>query len=194
MELKPTDLRSTKLYQTLLGAQWNDVHPKVRGSHLSGAELRANCRLNITGCSHIIGKIIGRVASLPGPMSDAPVTLQIRQIPEGELWNRVFPDRSLKSIQYISDDGCLIDRFGMIAFCFRLTISNGCIIHCHERTELRWRGMKLTIPKIFSPVVTSHEEPDTDESASRIHVSLSVPIIGHLLTYNGGVRPVKEEA
>jgi len=182
------------LYRNLLGEQWDAVSPRVKNSHLSGRELHANCCLDIVGSSNVVGRIISWVVSLPAPANAAPVILHIHESLEGELWERMFPGRNLQSVQSQSDDGFLIDRFGIIAFHFRLEVSNGGIIHDHRKTYLMLRGISLRLPRYVSPRVVSHEEPDAMECASRITVSLSMPLVGHLMTYTGIVRPVKEGA
>ena len=182
------------LYQNLLREHWNAVSPRVKNSHLSGKELHANCCLDVVGSSNVVGKIIGRIISLPVPGKAAPVTLHIHECPEGELWERMFPDCNLRSVQSQSAEGYLVDRFGVIAFCFHLEVSNGGIINQHRKTYLRFGVLSLRLPWFVSPRVVSHEEPDDKESASRITVSLSMPLVGHLLSYNGIVRPIKERA
>ena len=87
----------------------------------------------------------------------------------------------------------MIDRFRLIAFYFRLELSNGGILHKHVHTYLVFGSLQFRLPRFLAPRVISHEEPDSSEDASTITVSLSVPLIGHLLTYGGIVRPVKEQ-
>jgi hypothetical protein len=180
------------LYRELLGEQWNHVSPKVKNSHLSGEVLRAQCCLDVVGSPNFLGKIISRIVSFPAPTKGANVHLHIRSSPEGELWERIFPDRNLQSVQSQCPAGYLIDRFGLMAFWFRLETLRGGILHNHMRTYIGLGIFNLRLPMFISPKVVSHEEPDPDEEASRIKVSVSLPMVGHLLTYSGIVRPVKE--
>jgi len=182
------------LYSDLLGEQWDRVSPKVKNSHLSGKDLHANCCLDVVGSSNDVVRIISRIVSLPSPGNSVPVSLHILESPEGELWERMFPGRNLQSVQSPSDEGLLVDRFGIIAFHFRLEVSNGGIIHDHRKTYLKFGWINLRLPRFLTPRVISHEEPDATECASRITVSLSMPLVGHLMTYTGIVRPVKEGA
>lgn len=179
------------IYQDLLRAQWDDVSAKVRRSHLSGEALNATCCLDVAGSSSVVGRMISRIVGLPPSMKSAPVTLHIRSSPEGEIWQRMFPGCNLCSVQSRSREGYLIDRFRLIAFYFRLDIANGGILHKHMHTYLVFGSFHLRLPRFLAPEVASHEEPDPIEDASRITVSLSMPIAGHLLTYTGIVRPIK---
>ena len=180
------------IYRDILREQWDDISPKVRNSHLSDEVLHATCSLDVVGSSNVLGTIISRIVSFPAPMKSAKVELHIRSTPHGELWERKFPDRNLRSVQSQSPDGHLIDRFGMIAFWFRLESSNGGIIHHHVRTYIKLGFLNLRLPMFKSPKVISHEEPDAVEEASRINVSVSMPLIGQLLSYSGIVRLLKE--
>jgi hypothetical protein len=80
----------------------------------------------------------------------------------------------------------------MIAFCFRLMVSNGGIHHHHTDTYLLLGKFRFRLPRFASPKIISHEEPDPHEDASRIQVSVYLTAVGHLLTYSGIVRPVKD--
>ena len=180
------------VYRDILREEWDDVSPKVKNSHLSGEALFADCCLDVVGVSGVLGKIIGRMAHLPQPVKSAKVTLRIRSSPHGEIWERSFPDCQLNSIQSQSPDGYLVDRFSLIAFCFRLRISNTGIVHHHIHTYLILGSRKLRLPRFLSPRIISHEEPDANENASRIQVSLYLPLVGHVLTYSGIVRPLRE--
>lgn len=182
------------LYQGLLGEQWNAVSPKVKNSHLSGTELLASCCLDVVGSASIVARVIRRIASLPAPERGAPVTLHIRKTPEGEFWERIFPGCNLRSVQSQSPDGFLVDRFGMIAFSFRLEVLNGGIVHHHKSTYLLFGGLRFRLPWCISPRVVSHEAPDATEYASRITVSVSMPLLGHVVTYSGIVKPITENA
>lgn len=182
------------LYRELLREQWDSVSLKVKNSHLSGEVLHAQCCLDVVGSSNLLGKIISRMVSFPAPMKAANVDLHIRSSPDGEIWERVFPDRNLRSVQSRSPDGYLVDRFGIVAFLFRLEILHEGILHNHIRTYLKLGIFNLRLPMFMSPRIVSHEEPDSHEDASRINVSVFLPMIGHLLTYSGIVRPVKENS
>lgn len=182
------------LYRELLREQWDGVAPKVKNSHLSGDVLCAHCRLDVLGSSNLLGKIISRMVSFPAPMKSANVELHIRSSPAGEIWERAFPDRNLRSVQSRSPEGYLVDRFGIIAFWFRLEILHGGILHNHIRTYFNLGIFNFKLPMFMSPSIVSHEEPDAHEDASRINVSVFLPMIGHLLTYSGIVRPAKENS
>ncbi len=181
------------IYQDILGEQWDAVSPKVQRSHLAGDELHANCVLDVTGSANVFGRLISRIVLLPAPMKSAPVGLRVCSSPRGEIWDRKFPDHTLRSVQYKSAEGYLIDRFRLIAFYFHLELSNGGILHKHVHTYLVFGSLQVRLPRFLAPSVISHEEPDSSEDASTITVSLSMPLIGHLLTYRGIVRPVKEQ-
>ena len=190
-------MNSISLYESLLGEQWDAVSPKVKGGHLSrdspgGRKLHANCLLDVVGSSNVIGRIISRIVGLPAHGKASSVALHVGESPEGEIWERIFPDCNLCSVQSKSSDGLLVDRFGMIAFHFRLEESDGGIIHHHLKTYLRLGSSGIRLPKCISPRVISHEEPDAVEQASRINVTLSMPLVGHLLSYRGVVMPVRE--
>ena len=73
------------VYRQLLGKQWNDVHPKVRASHLNGTVLDAHCSLDVTGSRNFLGKLICRIVFFPRPQISAPVELHITSAPGGEL-------------------------------------------------------------------------------------------------------------
>jgi hypothetical protein len=179
------------LYEQILAGRWNEVDLKVRNSHLTGSVLRAECRLDVEDGANVFGKIARRIVLLPAPVRDAPVELVIREAPGGELWERKFPDNTLSSVQYRSPDSCLVDRFGIIAFHFRLTVSEGSIHHIHRRTYLHLGSIVFRLPLWLSPTVVSHESADAVENASRINVSLSLPLVGRVLAYAGIVQPVR---
>lgn len=185
---------SANVYREVLGARWADVSSRVRGSHLSAEELHAECLLDIAGASNAAGRCIARLVSFPAARSAAQVSLTIRAVPEGELWEREFPDCVLRSVQSAGNGGFLVDRFRYIAFWFRLEAAAGGIRHRHTRTYLHWGALALRVPMMLSPRILSFEEPDAVEEASRITVHVTMPVLGHLLTYKGIVRPVKKAA
>lgn len=125
-----------------------------------------------------------RFMGLPCQNGLLDVTVHFMPDGLGELWTRDFRDATFTSrIECASSpgSGTIKEFFGPFEFHFGLTIDQ-CGIHWdHFRTSV----FSIPLPALLSPKIYAEEKPGPGEDCYWLGMSLSVPVFGLLLSYEG---------
>jgi len=84
------------------------------------------------------------------------------------------------------------ERFGMIEISCRLEVDHGAILYRQVGTALRLGRLRFSLPRRLWPVVEAVEEAH-GPLATYVSVRVTVPVVGHLITYDGCVRREEPE-
>jgi len=173
------------LYERLTGEDWDQIEPVVRAIHLQTDTLQAEGIFQITHGKNVFARLINRVTGMPPASEAEKIALTIERIGEGERWTRRFGETRLVSFQEERAGNVVAERFGSLEICFTLSASDGGLIYHQQNAALRLGAIWLKLPRWIAPVVTASEAvaPDGDRSYVTVHVSL--PVIGHLIGYQG---------
>lgn len=173
------------LYERLTGESWKQVNPVVRAIHLHADILHAEGVFQITHGKNLLARLINWIARMPPAAEAKPITLTIERIGQGERWTRLFGDKRLVSFQEEHDGQVVAERFGQLEICFTLSIADGGVIYHQHSASLRFGALRVKLPRWMAPEVIASETVAPSKDRSYVSVGVSLPVIGHLLGYQG---------
>lgn len=169
---------STHLYATLLGPAWDRLHPTVQRLHTQGVQ--ASGKLLVQR-GRGLAWLLGALLRMPAATDAAEVTLLVRPGPGGQSWIRRFDDTPMDSWQQASGP-LLQEHVGPIRLLFALQEVDGAL---HYK-QAGWRLGPVPMPRWPGPQLLARTW--ASDGGMRVHVALSLPLLGLLLSYQGLVR------
>ena len=173
------------LYPGLLGASWVDLDPEIRRAHL--AEGTATGRFTIHYGAGVAPRFLRRALGLPPAGSAHDTRLRITRDAQRERWARTIGRWSLVTFQRALPDGRLAERIGIVELRFRLHVARGSLRYVPAGAAVTLSRWSVPLPPWLAPRVEASEEP-ADGHGSRVHVRISLPLIGFFMAYDGQVE------
>jgi len=174
------------LYAQLLGASWCELAEPLRRLHASDTTVRARGRLRITHGRGRFARLLARLLRLPRQNDSADAQLIITHNANAEQWRRSFDERHLDTDQYASGNRELAERFGVLEFRFRLEAIAGVLHYQQLGVALVIGSFRVRLPDACAPLVDAREEASGPRQL-QIRVSVAIPALGPVLTYDGAV-------
>jgi len=184
--LAPARPLEASLYARLLGASWLQLADPVRIIHGTSATVRARGRLRVMHGRGYLARLVARALRLPCACDAADTRLVITPGADGETWLRTFGDRQLDTRQYEAGAGELAERIGVLEFRFRLEALDGSLLFRQLEAALLLGSMRLRLPASCVPRVDAREDAAGADRVC-VHVSVTLPALGPILTYDGMV-------
>ena len=121
---------------------------------------------------------------------EVPVALAVRREGEGEVWDRRFGARAVRSVQRLAGDR-VAERFGppfgAVEVLLRLAVEDGALRFATEGAVLCLGRLKLPLPRWAGPAVEAREAPAA--SPETVHFAVRVTLFRRpLLAYEGDLR------
>ena len=176
-----------RIYEEVLGEGLGRLDAPVREFHGVKGSFKVRGEAHVTGGSSLLAGIVRQVFGFPAPQSHCPVEVDIDVSETGELWQRRFDGKPMKSFQELGrghNAGLIIERFGPVAVAMAVVEDGG-------RLELRlrgWRFFGVPLPKSLLPYGKVYEHGAGGRF--NFHVEVKLPIIGHIVTYEGWLKPI----
>lgn len=171
-------------FQRILEPQQFGALPgPVQRLHSLRGPARTSGLAEITASRNPLAWMICRIAGLPKPGRDIPVTVEF--IPDGrgrELWKRRFGARRYSSVMVAGEgdkEGLLIERFGPFRLVSRMKPGTEGLAWKIER----WGILGLPLPRWSAPVINCMEYADGERFVFDIDVAF--PFVGHVTHYRG---------
>lgn len=171
------------LYEQLLGDDFQRLPPVLREFHARQGTLRAKGEVAVL---HGMGRLRGwaaRLMKLPRAGERIALQLEITAAADRETWRRSF-DGDLLETQQWKEQQHLVEHAGPISFLFQLKAADDSLTF----EPLGCRVVGIRLPKFLSPHVFA-QAAAKDRSWS-IHVSIGLPILGVIATYQGEITPL----
>lgn len=172
------------LYERLLGSSWPQIAEPVRIFHATESPLRASGRLQIRHGRNPLTPLVVTLLRLPRASDAADTRLSVISGAGGEHWLRTFDGRRLETRQYQASESELAERFGALEFRFRLAASNGSLVYHQLEAAFLFGPLRLRFPAALAPRIDAREDPAGSRQI-RIHVSVALPVLGPVVTYDG---------
>jgi uncharacterized protein DUF4166/saccharopine dehydrogenase-like protein len=170
-------------FQSILGAGFAQLPEPVRRLHGLTQDASTAGRAAITAARNPFAWLLCRLAGLPRPGSDVPVTVSFHLDREGgEYWRRRFAGRRYASAMLAgegADAGLLVERFWPFVYCHRLTASPEGVAWL----LVKWRLLGIPLPRWTLPTVNCFETGDGERFVFDIDVVF--PLIGPVIHYRG---------
>jgi hypothetical protein len=122
---------------------------------------------------------------LPPPAKAVPVQLHITPSEQGEKWVRTFGEKRLVTWQYERPGGLLAERFGPLELRFQLLLQADRLGYAQRAAVLRLGWLRLPVPAWLAPQVRASEVVVSGTERTYIMVSISLPLLGLLISYEG---------
>jgi hypothetical protein len=174
------------LYARLLGASWLQLAEPVRFIHTTESPVRARGRLQIAHGRGRLARLLAQLLRLPRASAAVRTRLAVTARADGEQWLRTFDDRRLDTRQYEAGEGDLAERIGVLEFRFRLEVLEGSLLFEQLEAALLFGSVRLRVPAAWAPRVEAREDP-AGAHQIHIHVRVTLPAVGPVLTYDGTI-------
>lgn len=121
---------------------------------------------------------------MPLAGNDVEVTLGVKRSQAMEVWSRSFGGKPLLTKQWMKR-GLLVEALGLILCLFRLRVEAGVLVFEQVGASVGGRRFALPIPSFLAPRIEGRATHDGDRV--HVHVRISAPIVGLLVSYEGRV-------
>lgn len=186
-EYRSDELAGQPLFRKALGSAWTVLPAPIRELHGETGASRFSGRASVTRGPSFLSRMIAGLVGFPDAAPDIPVTVSIKSAAGREYWYRDF-DGHLFSSEHAPGQGrhhgLACERFGPVKIAMAL-IAEGKQLHYVPR---RWTFLGIPMPKALLPKGDMYESADNGKF--HFHVEVSLPVIGHLVTYKGWLVPV----
>lgn len=179
----------TALYRRILGTSWLELAVAVRRAHLNPGEvsLRGAGSFQVRHGAGLLARLLTWLLRMPPATGAAKTRLVVTPLGRGERWERSFDDRFLVTTQREAREGGLIERFGPLELRFRLEVMGGALLYRQAGAALRLGALNVPLPRWMAPCVEAREEPAALD-LTHVLVAVAVPVIGHLISYEGHIE------
>lgn len=177
---------TSKPFKRLLGDALENLPSPVRHLHsLEEAAFTAG-RADITAARNPAAWALCKVAGLPKPGRDVPVTVSFHPDGQGrEFWERHFAGRRYASTMEAREDGLLVEHFGPFDLVFQLTPTEAGLVW----SLAEWKFLGLPLPSCSRPVIECMETAEGDSFVFDIDVAF--PLVGPVVHYLGWLMPLE---
>jgi hypothetical protein len=170
------------LYTRILGDAWRALPAQIRDMHDVGDRAAAEGRARVERGRGILARLACAVIGFPQSTPDTSVGVQFDAANGVESWTRTFGSDRFSSRQFAGrgrSERLLCERFGALTFAMALVVAG-------ERLALvlrRWSIFGLPLPMWLCPRSDSYES--TEQGRFNFHVSISHPLTGLIIRYDG---------
>lgn len=170
----------THLYQALLGSDWAILAPVTRHLHSPDPTVLLEGRVDIVRGTNPLAAMVAGLLGLPRAGRQQSALVKVSAMGSGELLERWYGGRHFATFQDRSGP-CLAERFGPFELRFTLRVEDGVLNFDPAGVKLWGVGL----PRPVSPTIDATERADADTHI--FDVSLSLPLIGLIIHYRGGL-------
>jgi len=174
------------LYARVLGVSWLQVAEPLRFAHTPRSIVRAGGRLRVEHGRTHGARLLARLLGLPRASDASDARLIVTSAADGERWLRTFDDRPFDTRQYQTGESQLAERIGLLEFRFRLAAAGSSLLFRQVGAAIVLGPVRLRLPAACAPIVDAREDP-AGARQIRIHVRVTLPLLGPVLTYGGTV-------
>lgn len=178
-----------RLYERLLGGDWDELDEPVRRLHERGTGPCGEGLFAVRG-GNFFARTLARIFGLPAGGEAVRVCLSVTQAEGGaaERWHRTFEGRVFDTLQREGESGLLTERAGPFELLFKLSVERGALVYTHAGAAMRVGPFRLPLPRALAPRVDARESAADDGERVLVHVSSRAPLVGLMLSYEGRLR------
>jgi hypothetical protein len=173
----------TPVFATFLGADFASLAPAIRAGHDVRDALTLTGRASVTRGTSMWSRFLAHIFGFPPVAKDVAVSVKMTAQNGGELWERRFSGKLLRSFLKVKDRA-MTESFGPFTFTLGLHVQDGALFY----PVVSGKFGPVPLPKLFLPQSIAREY----EADGRFHfdVQLRAPLTGGLMVhYQGWLRP-----
>lgn len=171
--------------------RWSTLPPALRRLHdVAFADTFAGMGEVLRGTG-LAARLIGWAMGFPPAGRNVLVNVRMQRVGTDEVWVRDFAGRRFRS--RISPGGSrgsgeVREHFGLLSFAIPLAFSDGALAYPVQRAFL----LGVPLPRWLTPRSETHERVD-EAGRACFDVRISMPGIGHVVSYMGWLEPVSDQ-
>ncbi|MEO6921422.1 MAG: DUF4166 domain-containing protein [Collimonas sp.] len=166
------------LYRQAMADDFHSLAPELQLFHSLAGQVTLPGRCTIKGPQTAIGRLFGKVFSLPEATAETDFRFELDADSRQETWRRHFPGRTMLSQMHIRSGG-LVERLGPVDLHFQLSARQGQLHMVIQRITF----CGISCPKFLLPAVLA-EETGADGKL-HFNVAATLPLVGILAEYWG---------
>jgi hypothetical protein len=168
-----------QLYERLLGSSFARLPAALRRFHTQPGGT-TDFALEVTREPGVLRNAVASALRMPAATSRASGTLVVSVRGDREVWVRTFPDRTLRTAQWI-DAGRLVEEAGPLQFVFDVDAD----ARGMRFAQIGCRLLGCPLPRALAPRIETVVRGD--ERGWNVLVSIAAPLLGRIATYGGRV-------
>ena len=177
------------LYAAVLGREFAELSPALQRFHGQASGGLAKGAVEVRRGPGLLARVAGWGMGAPPAGQGVPVELRVDVDGGVERWIRHFAGRPLNTRQWRVGDR-LVEAVGLSQLHFDLRVEAGGMVF--EQRSCTVLG--LALPRALAPRVearvTAAGDPETPGDQWDIFVSISLPLVGFVVSYAGTMRTV----
>lgn len=172
------------LIQAALAEQWQQLPPAVQAIHDVQDIEQFSGTAQVTRGGSLIARLAGGLSGFPPAAERVALTVSKTRSEAGEVWQRNFAGRVMRSQVTPAAGGRIRERFGPFTYELDLLVEDGCL-----RFQVR-RGWLLGVPLPRFMLAASDSREYVEDGILHFDVTLGAPLGGGLMVrYRGQLRP-----
>ena len=189
LAIRTTADEAGPVYESVCGRDACALLPApIRALHDNVSRARWSGRADVVGAANPLAFVAARLVGVPTAAKGVDVVVEFEVRDGVERWQRSFAGKPFVSLQYAGegrDSGTVIERFGVLSFALRSTVSKEGL--SQELAAAYVLGMRL--PRVLWPRVHARERLD-GQGRFAFSVGIAVPLLGRLVAYDGWLTPI----
>lgn len=182
------------LYPRVLGKEaWESLPEAVRRCHSAYPLQRAKASFKVSRGRNFLARLIGWLSGFPRSGEGIETRLEVRAFEKHQTWSRWFSGKAFHSTQWITKDGFVAERQGLVAVLLEVSIRERQLLLRAAKAQIHVGPIRIPLFGWMKPRVEARAWGD--ETGRRMHVDIRIgaAIVGPLLRYEGTVEPVEAE-
>lgn len=179
--------KSPALYRRILGTDYDRMPLIIQRMHDVDAAVVARGTASIYRPASILGRLAGNMMGMPSAGTDLAAHVTFITQGQSEIIRREYGGMILETIQREGtgyDASHLIEQYGPVRLIIRLAAT--CAGLQFELVRVRMFGIPL--PRVIWPELIAREW--VENGWYRFSVSIALPLIGHVVRYQGRLKVV----
>ena len=173
-------------FETCLGTDFARLPAPIQELHHLIGRRSWTGKASVTRGRGIAANLIATLFRFPKPVQDIPVTVHMNRTDTSEIWTRSFGSQTFQSELTFDPKtkNRMWERFGIFTFAIDFEADETGLAF----PVTKGRVLGVPIPRPLLPKSETKEEVDPDGRAT-FSVRLSMPLVGHVVHYQGWLTP-----
>jgi hypothetical protein len=174
------------VFHEVLDSAWSELPAEIRDLHDVRDTRRFQGRAKVSRGESLIAKLIGRIVGFPPAGTDVAVEVSMRKTNGREYWQRNFSGHKFSSVLSPGKgrfDKLIKEQFGPVSIVMALVVDGDRLNYVPRA----WTFIGLPMPNALIPRGQMCEY--VADGKFHFHVEINLPIIGHIVTYEGFLEP-----
>jgi hypothetical protein len=171
------------LVERILGSRWADLPVEIRDLHDLRDRSSWSGTARVTRGTSFLAKIIAAVVGFPPTADTVPVQVTLQRRGNSETWQRDFAGHRFSSVISTSGQGSYShlfrERFGPVTIGMALVIDGDALHLVPQSLAI----LGIPMPRALLPRGRMCEY--SENKRFHFHVEITLPLIGHVVTYAG---------